>query len=109
MQPVARVRRGAVALAAASVGLSLAASPAAAQPWVPTPTPADAGSAVWVGISNGGPDPVQVEAVAGTQFVVSVTSGCTMTPPMDVQFAVCLPGGGYLGFASSLAVSGGAD
>jgi hypothetical protein len=96
-----RVRRGAVALVAAFLGLFLTAGPAAAlTPW-PTST---TGSTVWVGISNGeGADPILVKVTQGpSELAVNLTSGCGTAPPVGVTFAVCLPGGGYMAFSSNL-------
>ena len=89
-QPHARVRRGAIALVAAFMGLFLSAAPASAA------------SNTWVGVGNGGPDPLLVSVTAGPGLTVNLRSGCGDTPPLGVTFAVCLPGGAFLAFSTDL-------
>jgi hypothetical protein len=98
-----RVRRGAVALVAAFLGLFLTAGPAAAAtPW-PTTTSGD-GSTVVVGISNGGAGPLLVKVSQSvSEFNVNLTSGCGTAPPQGVTFAVCLPAEAYMAFSAFLA------
>lgn len=95
-----RARRGAVALAAALLGLTLTAGPAAANNTIPTPT--TTGSTVWVGVNNGGPGNILVAVTQSSYLNVNITSGCGEAPPTGVTFSVCLPGGGFLAFSTSL-------
>lgn len=90
----ARVRRGAIALVAAFLGLFLTAGPAAAAPLV------------WVGVANSGPDPVLVTVIQGPGVNVNIKTGCGTSPPQGATFAVCLPGPGVLAFAVSLPSAG---
>ena len=91
MISVARVRRVAASLTLAFFGLFLTAAPAAAT-----------SSLTWVSVGNDGPDPVLVAVTQGVGFTVNVTHGCETAPPEGISFAVCLPGGGYLLFTSTL-------